>query len=111
MIVRAITVWGLIFLPVALFLAHPTFAESDLESLKKEIAEQRKKLAEQTRMLEAMEKRLDEAIGTPVSPNTPTATGAKKAANGASESAASEAIPTSSAAPEREPIVGVVSQR
>jgi hypothetical protein len=88
-------------------LGHPVFAESDLESLKREIAEQREKLVEQSRKLEEMEKRLDEATGRPASPATPAAADEAKAANSASGSVASAAISTNSAAPEREPIVGV----
>ena len=92
MMVRANSLWILLILLVALCLPHPVFAESDLESLKREIAEQREKLAEQTRKLEEMEKRLDEATGTPASPATPAAADEAKAANSASESAASDTV-------------------
>jgi len=68
MIVKANSLWISMILLVALCLPHPVFAESDLESLKKEIAGQREKLAEQTRKLEEMEKRLDEAMETSRSP-------------------------------------------
>lgn len=68
MMVKANFLWMLMILLVALCLPHPVLAESDLESLKKEIAGQREKLAEQTRKLEEMEKRLDEAMETSRSP-------------------------------------------
>jgi hypothetical protein len=68
MMVRTNSLWILLILLVALCLPHPVLAESDLESLKKEIAGQREKLAEQTRKLEEMEKRLDEAMETSRSP-------------------------------------------
>ena len=68
MMVKANSLWILMILLVALCLPHLVFAESDLESLKKEIAEQREKLAEQTSKLEEMEKRLDEAMETSRSP-------------------------------------------
>jgi hypothetical protein len=84
------------------------FAEGDLESLKKEIAEQREILAEQMRKLEALEKRLDEATRTPVSADPPAASGETKAADGSAESG--NATPAKSDPPERESIVGV-SQR
>jgi hypothetical protein len=108
--VRVVSLWLLLlwlFVPGSV---HPVFAESDLESLKKEIAEQREKLAEQMRELEALEERLDEATRTPVSADTPGAAGETKAADGAGESVESEATPTKSDPPERQPIVGV-SQR
>ena len=66
MMVRIVLLWLLLlwfFLPGGF---HPVFAESDLESLKKEIAEQREKLAEQMRELEALEKRLDEVTQSEV---------------------------------------------
>ena len=110
MMVRANSLWILLILLVALCLPHPVLAESDLESLKKEIAEQREKLVEQTRKLDEMEKRLDEATGSPASPATPAAADEAKAANSASESVASDMVTAKPAAPEREPIVGV-SQR
>ena len=110
MMVRTNSLWILLILFFALCLPHPVFAESDLESLKKEIAEQREKLVEQTRKLEEMEKRLDEATGSPASPATPAAVDEAKAANSASESVGSDTVTAKPAAPEREPIVGV-SQR
>ena len=110
MMVKANSLWILMILLFALCLPHPVLAESDLESLKKEIAEQREKLVEQTRKLEEMEKRLDEATGSPASPATPAAADEAKAANSASESVASDTVTAKPAAPEREPIVGV-SQR
>ena len=55
MMVKANSLWILMILLVALCLPHLVFAESDLESLKKGIAEQREKLAEQTSKLEEME--------------------------------------------------------
>ena len=110
MMVRANSLCILLILLVALCLPHPVLAESDLESLKREIAEQREQLAEQTRKLEEMERRLDEATGRPASPAIPAAADEAKAANSASGSVASDAVTAKPAAPEREPIV-CVSQR
>ena len=99
MIVRAMIISKLSLLLVVVCLGHPVFAESDLESLKREIAEQREKMAEQTRKMEEMEKRLNNITGTPVSPAIGTAVDEAKKAE------AVDSAPT-----EREPIVGV-SQR
>ena len=99
MIVRAMTICKFPLLLVVLCLANPVFAESNLESLNREIAEQREKMAEQTRKMEEMEKRLNIVTGTPASPGIGTATDEAKKAE------AVDSAPT-----EREPIVGV-SQR
>lgn len=107
MIVRAVTVWGFLILFVLLCLAPPVFAENDLESLKKEIAEQREKLAEQTRKLEELEKRLDEAARPSAHPATTAATDETKETKGPGETAASEATSNKSTPTERKPIVGV----
>jgi hypothetical protein len=110
MIIRVNFVWGLVLLLVTLCLTPPVFAESDLESLKKEIAAQREKLTEQIRTLEVLEKRLDEATRTPASAVPPTAVSETKPAGRPVQSGKDAAQAAKSDQPEREPIVGV-SQR
>jgi len=96
---RIIFLLGQLLFFVLICLAQPVFAEDDLESLKKEIEEQRDELSEQTRKLEELEQRLDEATKKPEQLTTPTSTDTPIPAKD-----------TKAALPEREPIVGV-SQR